>query len=114
MIVATDGLLDDQDTLLLVALFGDTMADNLEVSPTVSDNDIGDRVTPSTETVTTLTVTSHAAVFDPSEVLTVIVALPVVFAVTTPLDETVATNVLLDDQDTPELVALDGVTVAVS
>jgi hypothetical protein len=41
------------------------------------------------------------------------VALPVDLAVTTPEEETVAIDVLLDDQVTDLSVAFDGVTVAV-
>ena len=48
----------------------------------------------------------------PSVVVTVIVAVPAAFAVTTPEDETAATEVLLEDQVTDLSVALDGVTVA--
>ena len=59
-----------------------------------------------------LTFTMHVAVLPPSSVLTVIVAVPIAFAVTTPLDETVATEVLLDDQVIPWLVAFDGWIVA--
>ena len=50
----------------------------------------------------------------PLFVVTVIVALPAAFAVTTPEVDTVATLVLFDDQVTDLSVALDGVTVAVS
>ena len=50
----------------------------------------------------------------PSLVVTVIVALPPVLAVTTPEEETVATEVLLEVQVTVLSDALDGVTVAVS
>jgi hypothetical protein len=61
-----------------------------------------------------VTTTEQLAVLDPSFVVTVIVALPGVLAVTTPEDETVATAVLLEDQVTDLSVALKGVTVAVS
>ena len=50
----------------------------------------------------------------PSVVVTIIVAVPAFFAVTTPEEETVATVVLLEDQVTFLFVALEGVTVAVS
>lgn len=43
----------------------------------------------------------------------VMVAEPAALAVTTPEEETVATDVLLDDQVTALLVALEGETVAV-
>ena len=42
------------------------------------------------------------------------VAVPADLAVTTPEDETVATEVSVDDQFTDLFVALDGVTVAVN
>ena len=57
--------------------------------------------------------TEHVAFLPPSVVMTVIVADPAAFAVTTPDEETVATDVLLDDQVTDLSVALEGVTVAV-
>ncbi len=70
------------------------------------------RLTPVTGTVFAWTVTAHVAFLPPSFVVTVIVAEPADFAVTTPEDDTVATDVLLDDHVTALLVALDGVTVA--
>jgi hypothetical protein len=42
------------------------------------------------------TVTAHVAVLLPSAVVTVIVAVPTAIPVTLPLDDTVATEVLLD------------------
>ncbi len=60
-----------------------------------------------------MTVTAHVAFLAPSLVVTVIVAEPAAFAVTTPEEETVATEVLLDDHVTVLSVALDGLTVAV-
>ena len=60
------------------------------------------------------TVTVHLAVFFPSVVVAVIVAVPFFFAVTTPLLETVATLVLLLFQVTALFVALLGATVAVN
>ena len=78
----------------------------------VNDNDVGVTETPVTATDAVVTVTLQLAVFPPSEVLTAIVAVPVALAVTTPLDETVATEVLLEDQVTDLLVALEGLTVA--
>ena len=61
-----------------------------------------------------LTVTVQVAVLPPSVVVTVIVAVPAFFAVTTPEVETAATVVLLDDQVTDLSDAFDGFTVAVS
>lgn len=59
------------------------------------------------------TVTKHCALrFVPSVVLTVITAVPVDFAVTTPLDETVATLVLLELHVTDGLEVVLGETVA--
>ena len=84
--VATDGLLDAQETPLLVALLGDTEAYNLDVCPTVNDNDVGDTDTPVTEIVAFFTVTEHVAVLLPSAVLTVIIAVPEAMAVTVPLE----------------------------
>ena len=60
------------------------------------------------------TVTVHLAVFFPSVVVTVIVAVPFFFAVTTPLLEAVATLVLLLFHVTVLYVALLGATVAVN
>ena len=71
-------------------------------------------VTPSTGIVFAMTVTSHVAVFPPSFVLTVIVAVPGATAVTLPSASTVATPLLDDDQLTEELVASEGLTMSVS
>ena len=60
------------------------------------------------------TVTEQVAFLLPSSVVTVIVAVPAFFAVTTPELETVATVVLFEVQVTFLFVALDGDTVAVS
>lgn len=60
-----------------------------------------------------VTVTVHDAVLLPSYVVTVIDAVPAALAVTTPLLETVATDVLLDDHETLVFVALEGEMVAV-
>lgn len=111
--VATDVLLEVHVTLVLVALLGETVGVRRYVSPAVNDNDVGETETPVTATVAFVTVTVQVAVLPPSSVRTVIVAEPAAFAVTTPLDETVATVVLLDDHVTALLVALDGDTVAV-
>ena len=112
--VATDVLLDDQVTDLSVALEGVTVAVSVSVSPTVMERDDLFRLTPVTEIVCALTVTVHVAFLPPSFVVTVMVAVPAAFAVTTPEEDTVATDVLLDDQVTDLSVALEGVTVAVS
>ena len=60
------------------------------------------------------TTTEQDAVFPPSVVLTVIVALPSDLAMTTPEEDTSATDGALDDHVTDLSVALDGVTVAVN
>ena len=59
-----------------------------------------------------VTVTAQGAVFEPSTVVTVIVAVPVVWAVTVPAALTVATAGLFDDQLTAWLVAVAGAMVA--
>ena len=112
--VAIDVLLEDQVTDLSVALEGVTVAVSVCVSPTVIERDVLFRLTPVTATVCAWTVTEHVAFFPPSFVVTVIVADPAALAVTTPEEDTVATDVLLDDQVTDLSVALEGVTVAVS
>ena len=111
--VATDVLLEDQVTVLLVALEGETVAERVAVLPSSRLNEVLSNETPVTETVAFLTVTEQEAVLFPSCVVQVIVAVPASFAVTTPLFDTVATDVLLDDHETPVLVALEGETVAV-
>jgi len=55
----------------------------------------GVRATPDTETVAALTVTAQVATFPPSAVETVMVAVPVPIPVTSPLELTVATALLL-------------------
>jgi hypothetical protein len=111
--VATDVLLDDQVTALFVALLGYTVGVSVCVSPTVTESDVLFKLTLVTGTAAAETVTAQVAVLLPSLVLTVIVALPAAWAVTTPYVETVATEVLLDDQVTDLFVALVGLTVAV-
>ena len=60
-----------------------------------------------------VTVTVQLAVFDPSFVVAVITAVPSPTVLTKP-EETVATELLLDDHVTDLFAALEGVTVAVS
>ena len=112
--VATDVLLEDQVTDLSVAFDGDTVAVNAWVSPTVIVSDVLFKLIPVTGTVAAFTVTEHVAVLKPSFVVTVIVVVPTALAVTTPEDDTVATDALLEDQVTDLSVAFDGVTVAVN
>ena len=61
-----------------------------------------------------VTVTAQDATFAPSAVVTVIAAMPVVWAVTVPAASTDATAALLDDHVTALLVAVAGATEAVS
>ena len=113
--LATDVLLDDQVTDLSVALSGVTVAVNVCVSPTVIVSDVLSRLTLSTGMTFALTVTTHVAFLPPSFVVTVIVAIPTDFAVTASKDDdTVATDVSLDDQVTDLSEAFDGVTVAIN
>ena len=72
------------------------------------------KLTPVTATVGFFTVTLHVAVFDPSFVVTVIVALPAATPFTVPFASTVATFVLLLFHVTSWFVALLGATVAVN
>ncbi len=112
--VATEVLLDDQVTSLLVAFEGLTVATSCEDSPSVNVIVVCESNTPVTEYTFSLTVTVHVAVLPWSEVLTVMIAVPTDFAVMVPSDDTAATEVLLDDQATSLLVAFDGLTVATS
>ena len=101
------------DTFLFVALEGKTVAVSFSVPPMSKVSEVLFNDIPVTATVFAWTVTEHVAFFPPSVVVTVIVAEPAVFAVTTPDVETVATEVLLEDQVTVLSVAFDGVTVAI-
>ena len=112
--VATLGLLDVQVTDLLVAFDGLTVAVKVDVSPTVRVKDDLLSETPVTLIVVVFTVIWQAEVLLPSMVVTVMVAVPAAFAVIKPLDDTVATLVLFEDQVTALFVALEGETVAVS
>ena len=64
--------------------------------------------------LSSFTVTEHVAVLLPSAVFTVMVAVPGATALTLPLESTVAMLLLLELHDTSLLVALLGLTVAVS
>lgn len=79
--------------------------------PTVNDSVDLSSVIPVTGI---FTVTWQVAVFAPSFVVTVMVALPDAFAVTRPDEDTVATEVLLEVQVTDLSDAFEGVTVAES
>ena len=98
---------------MFVAFAGATVAVRVSVSPGARVNEVLSSVTPVTEITFAVTVNEQVAFLLPSTVVTVIVAEPAVFAVTTPEVETVATLVLLDDHVTDLFVALDGETVAV-
>lgn len=111
---ATDVLPTVQITSLLVAFDGETVATKDAVLPTWRVNEEVFRDTPVTETVEAFTVTEQVAVLPPSVVLAVIVAVPAFFAVTSPSEDTVATEVLLDVHVTSLLDALEGLTVAVN
>ena len=108
--VATEVLFEDHVTDLFVASEGSTVAIRVSESPSVIVREV---LFKETEVTGLLTVTAHDAVFDPSFVFTVIVAVPAAFAVTKPSEETKATEVLLDDQVTDLSVASEGSTVAV-
>ena len=112
--VATDVLLDDHETLVFVALEGETVAVRVPELP--ATRLIVDRFkeTPVTEIVAAVTETVQVAFLKPSEVVQVIVAEPAALAVTVPSEVTEATEELLDDQLTLLFVALDGLTVATS
>ena len=112
--VATDVLLDDHETLVFVALEGETVAVRVPELP--ATRLIVDRFkeTPVTEIVAAVTETVQVAVFAPSVVVQVIVAEPAALAVTVPSEVTEATEELLDDQLTLLFVALDGLIVATS
>ena len=100
-------------TDLFVALLGVTVAVNVSLLPVSIVVDVLFKLTPVTLTVGFFTVTLHVAVLLPSAVLTVIVAVPADFAVTTPFD-TVATFVFELLHVTDLFVALLGATVAVN
>jgi hypothetical protein len=115
--VATAVLLLVHVTVLFVVFVGITVAVSVSVTPTLTDRLVLLRLTPATGTpieALGITVTPHVAILPPSAVFTVIVALPMVFPVTTPLELTVATAALLLDHVTVLFAAFDGATVALS
>jgi len=109
---ATELLLLDHVTFLLVALLGATVAVRLSVAPTVRLEEFLLRVTPVTDTGIDVTVTAQVAVLLPSWVVTVMLAVPAATPTTVP-PLTCATAVLLLDHVTFLLVALLGAMVAV-
>lgn len=99
----------DHDTFLLVAFEGIIVGVSFSVPPIVNVKNALFSDIPVTKTGFTVTV--QVAVLDPSFVFIVIVVEPTAFAVTTPKEETVATEVLLEDQVTDGSVAFSGSTV---
>jgi hypothetical protein len=108
--VATDSLLLFHITFWLVAVPGSTEAVNFPVVPAVRDSVVGVKLTPVPSTAV-LTVTVQDSVLLPSSVVTVIVAVPRLTPVTSPLNDTVAMESLLLLHVT-DLFALAGETVA--
>ena len=102
-----------QLTFLFVALEGETVAVNVSLSPSVRVMLVLSRLTLSTLYTFAFTVTWQVAVLPPSSVVTVIVAVPALRAVTCPL-LTVATDSSELFQLTFLFVALAGYTVAVN
>ena len=98
----------DHVTVLSVALAGFTVAFNVKLSPTIISAEVLSRTIPLTGTG--LTVTSQVAVLSPA--LAVIVTLPTLMALTTPLLSTVAIVASDVDHVTVLSVALLGSTVA--
>ena len=113
--VATEVLSLDHVTVLLVAVDGLTVAVILKVSPTEIVFEVGLTLTPVTATVP-VTVTLQVAVFPPSAVVTVIVAVPAFTPVRTPLllSLNLAIEVSLLVHVTFLSVASEGVIFAVS
>jgi hypothetical protein len=113
--LATVLLLLLHDTFLFVALEGETVALRVSLAPTVNERLVLLRLTPVTATVLLppVTVTEQVAVILPSVVVTVTVALPADIPITSPVDETEATEELLLLHKRTLLLASDGETVAV-
>jgi len=110
--VATLVLLELQVTDGLDVVLGKTVADSWKVLPMLMEISVSLSVM---DVAYCLTVTMHCAVrLLPSSVLTVMVAVPVDFGVTSPSDETVATAVLLELHETDLSEVLLGETVAIS
>jgi hypothetical protein len=110
--VATEELLVVQLTVLFVALLGLTVAVRVSDPPAVRERLVLFRLTLVTGTAAAATVTAQVAFLFPSDVVTVIVAVPADTAVTVP-SSTVATLELLVVQLTVLFVALLGLTVSV-
>jgi len=110
--VATAVSPDVHVTVWSDAVVGLTVAVSVSLDPAVRDSVDLFKETPVTETVAAVTVTVHVAVLLPSVVVTVMVAEPAVTPETVP-PLTVATDVLLELQDTVWSVAVVGLMVAV-
>ena len=105
-------LLDDQTTDLSVALEGETVAASWSVW---FKYNVADVLLSEIDVANRFTVTLQVALrLVPSDVFAVITALPVDFAVTKPVEDTVATLVLLEVHVTAGLDVVLGRTVAVS
>ena len=98
--VATPELLEVHVTSWFVAFDGLIDFDNWLLPFTANVIAAGATLTPLTETFALFTVTVALAVFAPSVVLTVITAVPTVFAVINPVLDTLATASLLEIHDT--------------
>jgi hypothetical protein len=107
---ATEGLLEVQVTLWLVAFEGEMYAVRVSGVPIMTFAWVMFSDTPITFTL--LTVIVDVAVKPPSAVLTVIVAVPTETADISPAELTVATALLLEDQVTDWFAAFAGVTTA--
>ena len=92
---------------MLVALLGDIVAVKSTLEPTLIDASVVSNETPVTATTTALTVTLQVAVLFPSLVVTVIILVPSLTAVTKPL--TTVQFPLLELQVTCLFVALEGI-----
>ena len=100
-----------QTTALSVALAGYTVAVSVAVSPSTSANAFSDSVIEVTSITSSATVTVQVARWLPT--VAVIVVVPLAFALTKPLEETVATVVLELAHRTVLSVAFAGITVTV-
>lgn len=113
--VATDLSLEFQVSVLSVAVLGATVALRLRLEPALRLTSLAERATPVTSTrpeVAAITVRSQEAGLEPSWVMTLMVALPALRALTRPVEPTVATEASLVVQATVLFVALVGRTVA--
>jgi hypothetical protein len=104
--VAMSSSSDSQVTFLFVASSGNTEATKVSVLQTPIVVDSLFNVTPVTGTTAGVTVTSQVSVLAPSNVLTVIVAVPSLTPVISPSTSTVTTDASLVDQATLLSVAL--------